>query len=353
MFKTLKQGEYFKKNQNKYKNLINPVNLSRIAVGKLNVVNNVKSWNFGKVIEGITGSGGTPEINPVEQANLAEMRKLQKLEGEFNAKMTEYKDNYKKYLEQLAARQRSVTSQYRNKVVRYGSNYFYVNSSGVARAFTAASWAGKDNSCPQSSATLSAQDYSKLPRGSPMGTGELCRSGAWNAMDSGSGTTAWVDDQGYKHIYTDFRNRNTSCPADSTKITSVQFNAIPTGNSFGNADRCTTISLSSPLYTQLVVINNKLMSIVTEMHEEVGKLKTKDKSLASRISQEKKKLKDTLALLKVEKDKVKKMQIAILKYKAEAAEQNLDVPSIQMHHMIWAILILTLGATIYKAALEN
>ena len=57
MFKTLKQGEYFKKNQNKYKNLINPVNLSRIAVGKLNVVNNVKSWNFGKVIEGITGSG--------------------------------------------------------------------------------------------------------------------------------------------------------------------------------------------------------------------------------------------------------------------------------------------------------
>ena len=293
------------------------------------------------------------ELNPVQQANLAEMRQLQKLEGEFNTKMTEYKASYKKYLEQLASRQRSVTSRHRNKVVKYRSNYFYINSSGISRAFTAATWIGKDNSCPQSSATLSAQDYSKLPRGAPMGIGELCRSGAWNAMDSGSGTTAWVDDQGYKHIYSDFRNRNTSCPANSTKITSVQFNAIPTGNSFGNADKCTAMSLSSPLYTQLVVINNKLMSIVTAMHAEVNKLKTKDKNLATKITQEKKKLLDTLALLKTEKAKVQKMQTEILTYKAEAAEQNLDVPSIQMHHMIWAILILTFGATIFKAALEN
>ena len=42
MFKTLQQGETFKKIQNKYHQLIDLSNLARISRGRLNIVNNLK-----------------------------------------------------------------------------------------------------------------------------------------------------------------------------------------------------------------------------------------------------------------------------------------------------------------------
>ena len=59
MFKTLKQGVYFKKNQNKYKHLIKPSNLNLISVGKLNIVNNLNYGNYADITEGFVGDCST------------------------------------------------------------------------------------------------------------------------------------------------------------------------------------------------------------------------------------------------------------------------------------------------------
>ena len=355
MFKTLQQGETFKKIQNKYHQLIDLSNLARISRGRLNIVNNLKYGSPAPIIEGIDGEENEQkdaDVSPIEKLNLAEMQKLKNMEMEFNTKMLEYKDKYQKYLTQLTKRQ-TVGSKHRNKVVTYDKSNFYVNNSGMARAFSNAAWNARDKTCPGSSGTLSSTEFSRLPRGTPMGIGEICRGGGWNAMDSGSGTTAWVDNQGYKHIYTDFRNRNKSCPADSTKITSIQFNAIPKGANYTNANTCDVMSLDSPLYTQLVAINSRLMGLAQEMLTEVQKLAVKDQTLDKAVKDEKKKLMDLLTLLKIQKAKVKKMQTKVITFKAEAAEQNLDASSIQMHHFIWGILLLTFGTTIFKLALDS
>ena len=37
-------------------------------------------------------------------------------------------------------------------------------------------------------------------------------------------------------------------------------------------------------------------------------------------------------------EKLKKMKNAIAQYRAEVEDQNLSVPSVQMHHLIWVVL---------------
>ena len=352
MFKTLKQGENFKKNQNKYKNLIKQSNLALISTGKINIVNNLKYGNYSNISEGFDGSQSA-EPNAMQKINLAELKKLRELETKFNSDMNEYKEKYQKYLETLASRQGSVNTKYRNKVVRYGANKFYVNNMGTARIFSTMAWQQKDTSCPEMSSTLSAAEYSRLSRGTPMGIGEICRSGGWNAMDSGTGTTAWVDNQGFKHKYNNFRDRNSTCPASYDRITSKQFHAIPTGKAYYNGDKCEVVSLDSPLYTQLQALNNSLMNTVITMKNEVDRLGLKDKSLEKRINVEKKTLLDKMLLLKQEKEKVKKLKTAVLSYKAEAEDQSLSVPSIQMHHFIWAIVGLTFGVVAINIMNKN
>ena len=259
-------------------------NLEHISLGKLKVVNNLKYKNY-KTIEGFSGE------DKVQEMNEKELKKLESLEKEFNNDMAEYLSKYKKYLEELQTRQSSSKTRYRNKVIKdtNGTRY-YVNSMGIARQFTPAAWTGKDRSCPDASTTVSAQEFSEISLGSFMGIGEKCGPGGYNALDASSGTTAWVDTLGFKHLYNDFRNRHSSCPSQSQKLTSVQFNAIPTGKSFGRDDTCNIVSLDSPLYDQLVNLNSKLMNKVQEMKTEVDSLKKDDVALDKNIVIQKQKL---------------------------------------------------------------
>ena len=99
MFKTLQQGETFKKIQNKYHQLIDLSNLARISRGRLNIVNNLKYGSPAPIIEGIDGEENEQkdaDVSPIEKLNLAEMQKLKNMEMEFNTKMLEDKDKYQK-----------------------------------------------------------------------------------------------------------------------------------------------------------------------------------------------------------------------------------------------------------------
>ncbi len=105
---------------------------------------------------------GDVEINAVEEKNLAEKEKLNRLEGDFNNNMEEYIKEYKLYLKELASRQTNLNSRLKSKVVTYNNNKYYINNTGIAREFTSQSWKDKDNSCPESTTTLSPQEFSKL-----------------------------------------------------------------------------------------------------------------------------------------------------------------------------------------------
>ena len=182
-----------------------------------------------------------------------------------------------------------------------------------------------------------------------MNIGEICGPGALNVKDENNGTAAWVDNQGYKHIYTDFINRNKSCPAIAKSINGVQFNAMPQGANYGPNDKCELSDLDSPTYDKLVVLNGKLMQKVLDMKLEVNKLATEDVNLDKGIKKQKTTLMTTYNELSKMKKKLKKLNTAIQSYKAEVEDQNLSVPSIQMHHLIWVIM----GGAFVATAIYN
>lgn len=335
------QGQTFKKYQNKYNNLVKSKNLDSISLGKLNIVNNLRFKNY-KNIEGFSGE------DKVETVNEQEVQKLTNLENEFNKTMGEYLNKYKKYLEELQTRQSSVKSKYRNKVIKdVNGDHYFVNNLGIARKFTSSAWTGKDNSCPDSSTTVSAAEFSQISLGPGMGIGEKCAAGGYNATDASSGTTAWIDTLGYKHFYDDFRNKHSSCPSQTQRLTSVQFNAIPQGKNWGRDDQCNMVSLDSPLYDQLMALNGKLMNLVKQMKTEVDTLKQKDTSLDKNINIQKQKLLNTYNELKKQKEKIKKIKTRNATMDAETNEIILDNSAIQFHHLIWMVV----GATFVASAI--
>ena len=181
--------------------------MNLISLPQLNIVDNLRSSKYANVNENFA-----IQSNAVVAKNLAEEEKIKKLQGEFKENLALYEEKYKLYLKELASRQSSLNSRLKNKVVKYNGDYYYINNTGTARQFTDASWKGKDPSCPNSNTVVNGQDFSRLSLGPPMNIGELCRSGGYNAKDQSSGSAAWVDNLGYKHLYTDFINKHSTCP---------------------------------------------------------------------------------------------------------------------------------------------
>lgn len=342
-----KQGKKFENNQKKYNKLVDNLNL--ISITQLNIVDNLKSRNFSNILEGLEGADSV-EINPIDSKNLAEMAILTELEGKFNQNMSSYITLYKTYLEELASRQSSVNSKVKSKVISYGGEYYYVNNVGTARKFTQDSWKEKDNSCPESSATISPQEFSKLAMNAPpMASGEQCRSGGYNAKNKSNSTTAWVDNLGFKHTYSDFINRNSTCPSATVTVTGIQYNAIPSGSSYGKEDKCQVMSLDSPTHDKLAALNQKLLTNVTDMKNEINKLATDDVDLDNNIKLQKNTLKISYNELLKQQEKIKKMKGDIAQYRAGVQEQNLSIPAIQMHHLIWVII----GGAFVATAIYN
>ena len=100
------------------------------------------------------------DLEKVKQDRILYEEKLVNAQQEFNNNMSQYITKYKLYLQELASRQSSLNSSLKNKVVSYNGNYFYINNTGIARQFTDASWKSKDESCPNSSSTISPQEFS-------------------------------------------------------------------------------------------------------------------------------------------------------------------------------------------------
>ena len=243
-----------------------------------------------------------------------------------------------------------LNSNLRNKVMKTGNGgIYYINNAGVARWFSPAAWRNKDNTCSNPVGTMSNSDFNKLPRGPPMGIKEMCRSGGYNAMDSSSGTTAWIDTTGFKHVYSNFRERHKSCPASTEKISSIAFNAIPSGRAWTSNNSCDIVNLDSPLYSELRNLNSQLLNIVTSMKSDIVKFAGKNKTLDAQIERQKTILMGKYKDLQKYQKKVDKMKEANKTLLAESNEQLLDVSSIQMHHLIWAIL----GGTFIYAAVAH
>jgi chromosome condensin MukBEF ATPase and DNA-binding subunit MukB len=92
-----------------------------------------------------------------------------------------------------------------------------------------------------------------------------------------------------------------------------------------------------------------MISGVTSMKGEVNKLAGEDVSIDKDIQAQKVQLENTYNELLKEKKKVDRFKMDIEQYRAEVEDQNLSVPSIQMHHLIWVIM----GGAFIATAIYN
>jgi len=343
-----KQGKKFEQNQKRYKRLIKTHTLNLISANQLNIVDNLKTAQYANIESMATASMSGASVNAVNKKNAENKLKLESLEAKFNTDMQAYIMLYKKYLTELVERQ-SNTTTLKNITVKYNGDYYYINKSGIVRQFTNESWIGKDDSCPDSSKTINNEEMNKLTRGKPMSSGEMCGISQMNVQDMNNGTAAWVDSMGQSHIYTSFIDRHADCPADVKKISSIAFGAIPRSDNYGPNDKCSTVSLDSPTYEQLVKLNQDLISTIENMKIELNNLLTEDKTIDNKVKEQKKVLVKSYNDLTEMNKKLRRMHDDIKQYEAEVNDQTLSVPSIQMHHLIWIIL----GGAFIATAVHN
>jgi hypothetical protein len=323
-----RQGKKFENNQKKYKKLVNNFNL--IQISQLNIVDNLKSNNFSDILEGFGEA--------ITDKNIEEGQKLQDLENTFNVNLGKYNELFKTYLEELSSSQGGVNPKIRDKVITYNGKRYYINNRGVARQFTEISWKDRDNSCVGPGLPIESAEFGKLTKNAKqMYPGEECRSGGYIAKHP-DGTTAWVDDGAVKHRFPLWNDKHPTCPDEKRLLTDVQYNALSSGADYTANDKCNLISLDSPTYRQLVTLNDKLINNIINMKIEVNKLSSTDNSLSADIKTQKNTLKEKHSELLEEQEKIKKIQGDISQYTARIQEQNLSVPAIQMHHLIWVII---------------
>ena len=236
-------------------------------------------------ILGLEGAVG----DALKNENSKTMQKMLRLEDTFNTKLSQYKNKYKLYLEEIMLRQTGNISKLKNKIVKDNNgNKYFITNTGLKRKFTPDSWSNKGGDCSDPVSTLNNKELNSITSGLNMQPMEECRSGGYLATDGTS--TAWVDEYGEKHFFDNPNNMHSSCPKTAKTISNSLFSAIKRGSDYTSQDACETGSISSDKWSEIENLNSQLLSIINEMRNEVNKYKGIDKDIEDDITETKKKL---------------------------------------------------------------
>jgi hypothetical protein len=314
------QGLIFTSFRKKYKTLLSKKNFINIGV-----------------IEGF-------EEMKIEDANAMEMQKIKKYTDRFNTNLATYTRTYKLYLDELIGRQKG-GGTYSNKVITYKGDQYFVDKQGKIRKFSQTSWSSKGKGCGQPFATLNAEAFSKLQAkgiGPAMNPNERCKTGGYNVNDGS--TYAWVDSNGYKHIYEDPNNKHSTC-SDIPFIqgySATEINAIPDSGSTQAADtECDKGTLDSPLVDQLRDINKKLMDDADAVKVLINNMRINDKTIETSVDAKRNKLMKVAKQLHEKRKVVLKAERDSHTLRSDLEDRVLEIGSMNFKKIIWVMAGIT------------
>lgn len=288
----------------------------------------------------------------LKDAMEADKQALEDLENKFNRVLNLYSSNYKLYLNDLLTRNSNGGSNLKNKIVNYNGKKHYINGMGIIRTFSDTAWNSKSSSCNDPTSTISKNDYDQLSQGAPMGIGELCKNGGYNAIDRGSSSVAWIDQYGYKHIYEDPLDRHSSCSKTSkgndVEISTIAFNAMPQGRTFDKNDECKLNLDDNNRYNYIVRLNQSLINIVNQMHGKIKKMKSKDKTINSDVKKARTRLVSLNKQLTEERKKLELEKGVSGSMDSKARQRTLEVESINFKKTLWLLTGVTFVIAIYR-----
>ena len=199
--------------------------------------------------------------------------------------------------------------------------------------------ANRGRGCPDfNNDILSSNDYSNFSEtdfGNKIKPIERCDT--TNRIITDGTTSAWVDSMGYKHIFTSYHDKNSTCRDTPLEISAEEFNAIESSTPFNKDSKCIT-SIGNGLEGELLAINEELKSILYQIQAHVSNLKGKSIALNDKVEQQKLDIISKYNQLQKDKKKLTEMRTNEVSYGAKIKEQNLLVPSVEMHNYIWVVL---------------
>lgn len=291
-------------------------------------------------------------------ANAASKSTISASEDEFNKTMTEYSQAFNEMnKELLAANNTKTQKKYFNTIVTTDDkNYTYVNNFGYTHKYSNAAWQKRDASCGVQTLKISETDLSELNKntGAEMNIGQICQVAGHNIKNGKTNEVAWVDSQGYKHIYpmNTLSKKNNSCGNGPLKtLDSNSYDSIPTSSPMTETSNCNTASssvntINPDVIERLVRINKKLIKHAEKINKEMGNLNVNDDHLKMDITNQQEKVKKYIRNLKDDnkhfnayKNSDSDMYNTLV---GQDEVSGLTRRSNYFHYIIWMLLILTL-----------
>ena len=272
-------------------------------------------------------------------------------ENEFNKTLSEYSDTYKELSAELLdlKTKNQPIQKYFNKVITTDDvNYTYVNNYGYTHKYSNEAWSKNDKSCSAANPIkITNSDLLLLTNSGPdMGVGQSCNIAGQNVKNITTNEYAWVDANGYKHVYpaTIWDKKDTTCSNDAKSLDSISYAAIPLGSPMTETTPCNKLNVIPALIEKLSKINNKIIKHAEKINNEMGNLSVNEDKLKQNINEQRSKLNDYINSLKEDKKKFDAYNNTDTynSLVGQAEVSQLSMKSNFLRYIIWSFLLLFL-----------
>lgn len=316
----------------------------------LDLLEETTSPDLGSIVEGLENIGINKDNDEVVQ-------QMKDLENDFNAKLAEYTELYRQYLNQLS-QQDELIQQNRGKNVFNNGTFNYVNKFGYTRSYTQDAWGKRDKSCPNVAPNETTQTiYDKLQHGEHMGTGEPCGLEGTNVRNESDGKIYWLGHDGRIRLYPNERTmelaqKNGGCPSGYTTLSNNIITTMSVGLPMNSKSNCNYIQENGDLWRRITGLNAQLLNISNIMYNNAQKLSEKDDTVDKQLESTRTQLASRISALNDERAKFEKVHQSVDTLTAEFNDTQLGVTREYTHYLVWTISAITLGALAMKYMMQ-
>ena len=239
-----------------------------------------------KLIENFEGMKKETIKSPLLKENKNVMDKLSELETKFNSTLTNYQNTYKDYSKELT-KDVMMKSDPTNMKNYYGKNikledgsYYYVTKGGFLKPYNIGKnnlWENRKESCQSNPLLINKRvDELNMKIISPMTETQEC--GYEGKNIEYSNVIGFVNDEAKLQQY---NVKGTPCSGTTLKVSQTTYSSFEKDEDIKDVDQCpTSMEMQQNTYSKkLQNINTSLMSLASNMNNQINSLITKEDSL--------------------------------------------------------------------------
>jgi ribosomal protein S13 len=278
---------------------------------------------------------------------------LSNLEDRFNKILVQYNESYKLFSESLinTNKTNTDTKNYFGKVVTSDDgNYTYINDYGYTHKYSTDAWSNNNTSCPSNANYITTDLYAKFKVGPEMVNGQPCQIAGTNVQNTETKEYAWVDIKGFKHVYSSdlWETKSSTCNVSVQELSNEDYNSIPSGGNMVSTDSCMQLDIDPALWSQLMYLNEELLSLSQQIGIKLNSLAVEDINLQVALRESQEQLQKTSQTIQIDREKLNTYSDAIVLTSANEDDASITQKMYYIHRMVWFLMLLTiLSLTMY------